>query len=299
MRTEITFQSDGITLAGHLHMPDGAGAGRPVPALVCSGPFTGVKEQVTGLYAERLAARGVAVLAFDHRNWGASGGSPRQHESAEGKLRDLADALTWLQDRKEIARDRVGALGVCLGASYVLRFAAFDPRVKAIALVAGAYNDPWAMRDAMGAETYRERLRAFAETAARQARTGDVEYIKAVTDDGGRAAMPGGEPFAYYGTARAASPGWTNRVTALSVASLVTLQARFAADFVSPTPVLVVHGKVDAFCSPESAKKTFDRMGEPKKLVWLETTNHIELYDDERYVGPAVDAVAAHFAEHL
>lgn len=57
---------------------------------------------------------------------------------------------------------RLGACGICLGASYVLKFAAFDPRVKAIALIAGAYNSPHTMRRLMGSERYRERLAYFA-----------------------------------------------------------------------------------------------------------------------------------------
>jgi hypothetical protein len=49
-------------LAGHLHIPAGAS---PSPGLVFTGPLTGVKEQVTGRYAEALAGAGYVTLAFD------------------------------------------------------------------------------------------------------------------------------------------------------------------------------------------------------------------------------------------
>jgi fermentation-respiration switch protein FrsA (DUF1100 family) len=40
-------------------------------------------------------------------------------------------------------------------------------------------------------------------------------------------------------------------------------------------------------------------MGEPKRIVWLDAKLHIDLYDNEPYVGQAVEAVIAFFAEYL
>jgi len=80
----VTFTADGLTLTGHLRVAaDGA------PAVVLTGPFTGVKEQVVGTYADALARAGFATLAFDHRNYGESGGAIRRHEDAAGRLTDL------------------------------------------------------------------------------------------------------------------------------------------------------------------------------------------------------------------
>lgn len=47
--------------------------------------------------------------------------------------------------------------------------------------------------------------------------TGEVQYIPAVATDNKRAAMMGDEPFEYYGTSRAWSPGWVNRYTIESI----------------------------------------------------------------------------------
>lgn len=60
----ITFSSEGIELAGKLRLPD---TDEPQPAVALTGPFTGVKEQVLGTYAELLAQAGLVTLAFDHR----------------------------------------------------------------------------------------------------------------------------------------------------------------------------------------------------------------------------------------
>lgn len=295
-RQQVSFTSDGLELVGDLRVPDGGG---PSPAVVLTGPLTGVKEQVAGTYAELLAEAGYVTLAFDHRNFGESGGQPRQHEDSAGKLTDLRDAVTFLRSRAEVDPERVGVCGVCLGTAYALRFSAFDPRVKALALVAGAYNDPRAMREGMGADGYRTQLLAAAEAWERVAATGELGYLPAVADDGGSAMMPGDEPFAYYGTDRATSPGWRNRVTTLSIRELITLDAAMAADFISPTPVLVVHGERDDYCGPEAAQAVYDRAGEPKRIRWLPAQLHIDLYDNPEFVGPAVAEVCAWFGEHL
>lgn len=298
VKQSVTFRSGGLQLSGDLFLPDSGSHTASLPALVLSGPFTGVKEQVTGNYARRLADHGYVSLAFDHRNFGESEGEPRQHEDPAGKLEDLADAVSFLRTLSEVDADRIGACGICLGTSYILKFSAFDPRIKAVALIAGAYNDPLVMRENMGGEQYRQQLSAFREIRQRQYETQDVEYMPAISTDG-PAAMPGQEPFDYYGTDRAKSASWQNQVTSLSIEGLITLDAASATDFISPTPLLVVHGEVDAFLSPESAKATYERAGEPKKLVWIPTTNHIDLYDQETYVQPAVEHAVDWFQTYL
>jgi fermentation-respiration switch protein FrsA (DUF1100 family) len=291
----VEFGVDGITLVGDLRVPS---AGGRAPGLVFTGPFTGVRDQVTGLYAERLAVAGFATLAFDHRNFGESGGQPRRHEDPQGKLADLRAAVSFLRARPEADPERIAAVGICLGGGYALKFAAFDPRVKAFAGIAGAYNTPYAMRSGMGRDGYRQALASLTTAAEEHDRGGQVQYLPAVAAEGA-AAMPGEEPFAYYGTSRGASAYWQNSVTRASVRELLTVDNMAGADFLSPTPGLIVHGIEDAYCSPEGAREACQRMGEPKQIVWLDAKLHIDLYDTEPYITQAVEAVTAFLTEHL
>src|SRR5688572_7271970 len=161
MTTErTTFEADGLTLVGELHLPDGAGQ---VAGVVLTGPFTGVKEQVVGTYARRMAEAGFAALAFDHRGFGESGGR-RQHEDTGGKLADLRAAVGHLAAHPAVDPQRIGLLGVCLGGGYAVRAAAFDPRVRAVAGVAGGYNSPAAFARAMGIDGYRSVLARFVDS---------------------------------------------------------------------------------------------------------------------------------------
>jgi fermentation-respiration switch protein FrsA (DUF1100 family) len=293
----VTFESDGLLLAGDLRRPS-APLDPLLPALVFTGPFTGVKEQVVGLYADLLARAGFITLVFDHRNFGASEGAPRQHEAGAGKLADLTSATSYLCSVAGVDPERVGCVGICLGAGYALRHAAFDPRIRALVTIAGAYNDPRVMRANFGIEAYRETLARHADVAQRQHDTGQIEYLPAVSLDG-EAAMAGAEPYEYYGTHRGQAESWENRISVLSLRELITIDNATSAEFIAPTPWCLIHGRTDDFCAPDDARRVFERAGEPKAIHWVDTTNHIDLYDRPTYVEPAAAIAAEWLHEHL
>ena len=187
---------------------------------------------------------------------------------------------------------------MCLGGGYAVRAGAFDPRVRAIAGVGGAYNSPVRLRAALGPEALRERLSLMIGNAEKERAGAERAYLPAVSTEG-LAIMPGQEPFDYYGTERSASAVWENRMTMDSWWQLATLDALTPAELLDHTPFLVVHGKVDAFCTPEGAQAVFDRATGPKEIHWIESTNHIDIYDRPELVDPAVERVAEFMAREL
>jgi uncharacterized protein len=257
---------------------------------VLTGPFTGVKEQVTGFYAELLSVAGFATLAFDHRGFGESGGR-RQHEDSQGKLADLRSAVSVLAAQTEVDPARIGLAGICLGGGYAIRAAAADPRVRAVAGIAGGYNSPTQMVQSMGIGGYRAALAAALERYD--------EHLPAVAPDGGEAAMGGDEPYAYYGTPRSRSPYWRNEVTRGSLHSLMTFDALGAAELLGDTPLLIVHGERDAYCSPALAQAVYDRKPGDKEILWLNASLHTDLYDNPPYVSQAAAATAAFLHRRL
>ena len=106
-REAFTFVNGTDRLVGVLYLPPDRDA---VAAVVTTGPLTSVKEQATGNYAQALAERGFAALAFDHRTFGESEGDPRQFENPEGKAGDVSAAVTALAadraDRRPSGRGR-------------------------------------------------------------------------------------------------------------------------------------------------------------------------------------------------
>ena len=280
----VTFTADGLTLVGNLAVAaDGA------PAVVLTGPFTGVKEQVVGTYAARLHERGLTTLAFDHRGFGESGGR-RAHEDSQGKLADLRAAVGLLAGHPAVDTGRVAAVGICLGGGYAVRAAATDPRILAVVGIAGAYNSPvrFSAGDPSG---YRQTLASFLERYD--------EELPAVAADRAVAAMSGDEPYAYYGTQRSTATHWENRVTYGSLHALMTFDALGAAPMLADTPLLVVHGRTDAYCAPDLAEALYTDATGPKEIRWLEAERHIDLYDVEPYVEQAADAAATFLHRHL
>jgi uncharacterized protein len=298
-REKVEFLSDGLKIVGNLFKPDNFKEGDVLPAVIVAGPMTGVKEQVAGLWAERLAKAGFLTLAFDHRNFGESEGTPRQHEDPAKKIEDLKNAISFLASLPEVDPSKIGACGISMGGGYVLQLAAWDRRIKAVTIVASGLNLGDTFLEMMGKEALIKRLEELNAARQKHYDTGEVQYIPAVATGGKPAAMTGDEPFEYYGTSRSWSPGWVNRYTTESIENLMSFNAVPYAHHVAPTPLLIIHGKNDKYCLPKFAQEVFDKAGEPKVIMWVDAPNHIDLYDVEKYLEPAVNKTDEWFNKYL
>jgi quorum-quenching protein AidA len=129
-RSRISFSSGKIELCGYLYLPDGA-QGRPVPCVVLCHGFSGTMDRLT-VHASRFANAGTAALLFDYRNFGESGGEPRQLVEIDGQQGDIRAAVAYARSRPEIDPERVALWGNSLGGGYVITVAAGDPRIAAV-----------------------------------------------------------------------------------------------------------------------------------------------------------------------
>src|SRR5215470_17576683 len=146
---EVTVQANGFTLAGTLLLPK-AGR-RPFPAVIMitgSGqqtrdeplPLPGLKEyKPFRQIAESLAGTGIAVLRVDDR---AVGGSTGRDTLAQATTSSFADdtraQVAYLRTRAEIDPARIALVGHSEGGIIAPMVAASDPRIAAIALMAGS-----------------------------------------------------------------------------------------------------------------------------------------------------------------
>lgn len=296
---KVEFLSEGYKLVGNLFRPDNFKESDRLPAVVVAGPMTGVKEQVAGLWAERLAKASFVTLAFDHQNFGESEGTPRQHEDPGKKIEDLRNATSFLASLPEVDGSKIGACGISMGGGYALQLAAWDRRIRAVSIIAAGLNLGDTFLEMMGKEALVKRLQDLNASRQKHYDTGEVQYIPAVATEGKPAAMTGDEPFEYYGTSRSWSPGWVNRYTTESIENLMSFNAVPHAHHVTPTPLLIIHGKNDKYCLPKFAQEAYDKAGEPKEIMWVDAPNHIDLYDVEKYVDPAVSKTVEWFNKYL
>ena len=129
-REKVKFHNRyGIELAGDLYLPQNA-AGKLAAVAVC-GPFGAVKEQCSGLYAEELASRGFAALAFDPSFIGESGGAVRNVASPDINTEDFSAAVDFLATQDFVDGEKIGILGICGFGGMALNAAAMDTRIKA------------------------------------------------------------------------------------------------------------------------------------------------------------------------
>jgi uncharacterized protein len=288
MSEQFEFLSGGEPIRGNLFMP----TGKPLAALVLTGPLTSVKEQASGAHARALAERGFAALAFDHRYFGESGGQPRQFENPRAKVEDIRAALVALQASPRTRGLTPAAVGVCAGAGYMAAAVAEEPSFVAFAGIAGYYAE--ATPQSIAASQARiERGRA-AERKWRE--TGVAETIPAVAPDAGDVGMPLREAYEFYGTPRGAVPNYVNGFAVQSFA----YTTRFDANGVSRSikvPTLVVHS--ENALSPPLARKFIAGLAGPHEELWLRSVGQIDFYDDPELIARAADAVAEFFRRKL
>ena len=121
----------GITLVGDLYTPKSINKGDKLPAVAISGPFGAVKEQASGLYAQKLAERGFITLAFDPSFTGKSKGTPRNVASPDINTEDFSAAVDYLTNLDIVNSDKIGILGICGFGGFAINAAAMDTRIKA------------------------------------------------------------------------------------------------------------------------------------------------------------------------
>jgi fermentation-respiration switch protein FrsA (DUF1100 family) len=291
-RADVRFDSGGLALAGHLYRPPGVGEAR-TPGIVMCGPASSVKEQTLPHYAERFADAGYTVLTFDPRTYGESEGEPRCYYDPGGIIADFGNAVSYMLTRDDV-ESQIAVVGVCMGGGYAVSAAARDRRLSAAVSVAGGFDIGGTFLANMGSDGFAQFIRQINDLATSEYASGETQYVPATAPElsGGLAFMPNPEAFSYYDrTSRSHAPSWENRVAVKSLQAYFAYNAIPDAELVAPTPLLIVHGTTDAFLWPEFAARVYEAADGDKQLTWIETHNHIELYDQVPYVTEAAERV--------
>ena len=282
---KVTFHNRyGITLAADLYTPKNA-AGK-LPAIAISGPFGAVKEQSSGLYAQKLAELSFLTLAFDPSYTGESGGTPRYVASPDINTEDFCAAVDFLSVQNNVDQERIGILGICGWGGMAINAAAIDTRIKATAAMtmydmtrvnANGYFDSentadarYQKKEAMNAQRiidYKNGTYALAGGVVDPLPEDAPQFVK--------------DYYGYYKTKRGYHPrslnsnmGW-NVTSSLSFMNFPILQ--YASEIRSA--VLLVHGeKAHSRYFSEGAYEKLT--GNNKELMIIPGANHVDLYDN-------------------
>lgn len=112
----VTYDLDGIKVAANVYTPAGYNpAEKQYPAIIVAHPNGGVKEQVAGLFAQRMAEKGYITIAADASYQGASGGEPRHTDRPWFRINDIHGMANYISHYPGVAPERIGAFGICGG----------------------------------------------------------------------------------------------------------------------------------------------------------------------------------------
>lgn len=234
----------------------------------------------------------------------ASGGEPRRHESGAAKIDDLRASVDFLIARGDVDPERIFILAICQGVNWGIEAASLDPRVKALAIVAGHYLTPEVARMYVG-DTAEARISRSREAEARFKATGEVSYIPVVsaqpTPPDPTALLTAPPIHQFY--IRWADRGpfwnfhglWENRMTAMSEAAIWSYDVRTTMARLT-TPTLMVHAD-RAASGPQIPRDLFESIpAAHKELVWLGSQNQLQFYEDPITIDQVVPHVARFFS---
>ncbi len=295
MRHDIEINAEGTILRGWLY--PAAGANDRAPAIVMAHGFSAVKEMYLDRFAETFAAAGLAVVVYDNRNLGASGGEPRQELDPWAQVRDYRHAITWTGLRPEIDAARIGIWGSSYSGGHVLAAGAIDRRVKCVVsqvpLVSGSRNLKRLIRADMIAEVRRQ----FDADRAERFRGGQPAMMPVVAENPfDPAALPTADSWEWFtSTAKLRAPAWRNEVTLRTVEMLGEYEPGDYITRISPTPLLLIIAANDHLAVADEAFAAYNRALEPKSLLVL-PGGHFDAYvnDFERASGAARDWFVRH-----
>ncbi|WP_170429590.1 alpha/beta hydrolase [Ruegeria arenilitoris] len=277
----VSFDSNGNTLKGTLYTPENASAA--LPAVVVTGAWTTVKEQMPGTYAREMAARGFAALAFDFTGWGESEGTPRFVEDPSVKTADIRTAAAFLTSLDEVDSSRISGLGVCASSGYMAAAVADDANLQKVALVAPWLHDPAMAEGIYGGPEMAASLIAASEADGAE----DTVLLGASTTD--ENAVMYQAPY-YTEEDRGLIPAYDNKFSVASWKPWLTYDAQASADRLTK-PMLMVGSPSIAL--PAGATAYEARTKAPLEKLWLgDDVTQFDFYDRKDAVTAASDAVA-------
>lgn len=143
---EVLFENaaQGFQLGGTLSLPEGEGP-FPVALLVTGSGSQNRDEEIFGhkpfkVIADHLTRKGIAVLRYDDRGIGDSGGSPARSSTADF-AGDARSAIEYLLRRSDLDHSKIGVIGHSEGGMIAFMLASSHSDISFIVSLAGSGVD--------------------------------------------------------------------------------------------------------------------------------------------------------------
>ncbi|PZR29251.1 MAG: alpha/beta hydrolase [Azospira oryzae] len=299
----VTYKLNGIDIAANVYTPADYDASKKYPAVVVAHPNGGVKEQASGLYAQRLAEEGFITIAADAAYQGASGGEPRHTDKPAFRTDDIRGMADFITRYAGVDKNRLGVLGICGGGGYTLKAAQSDKRFRAVSTLS-MFNSGQVRRNGFQNSqlaTIQERLQKASDARAQEAAGGKIIYagVASITDEEIAKTSTDlyREGYQYYYRTHA-HPNSTFLYTMSSLLDLMTWDAATNMDLINQPLLMIAGSKADTkYMTDEAFPKATN--AKSKELFILDGATHIESYWKPEYVNKAVTKLGDFFNQNL
>lgn len=307
----VSYEVEGIRVSANLYLPADYDeeSDKKYAAVTVAHPNGGCKEQVAGLYAQRLADLGYITIACDARYQGASGGEPRLRDYPSNRIEDVSGMVDYLMSLPKVDPSRIGSLGICGGGGYTLAASQTDKRIKAVATLS-MFNSGRVRRNGfLDADKagISGRLKRAAEARNKELK-GEVEYEGFLPphkdDDELRAIMEKmpentlyRDGIEYYGLSHR-HPNATGSYTTASFMKLMAFDVEDRMDLVDQPLLMIAGEKADTlYMSQDAFAKASGT--KDKELFLIPGASHIRTYWVPEYVDTAVKKLDEFFGKKL
>jgi fermentation-respiration switch protein FrsA (DUF1100 family) len=293
----IRFRSAGVTCVADLVLPE-SGAG-PWPGLVIGRGFGGVRAANLN-EATYLATAGYAVLSIDYRTFGDSEGEPRAQAFPLAHVEDFRNAISYLETRPEVTRDRIGLWGTSFAGGVALYTAAVDRRARAVVAQMPIVQGRKWLRSLRTPGQWEDLLNALDQDRHQRYETGAVTYVPLSGPYDALCAMPTHDPnmAEHFVKLKQRFPTWREDVTLESIEQVLTFDPSSVVDQIAPRAVCIVTAAGRDDVHPlDQIQEAYERCRDPRRLVLL-PYDGLDLRFDPGW-SRALDEAVAWFDLHL
>lgn len=301
----VNYKANGVDVVANIYTPANFNSNSKYPAIVVAHPNGGVKEQVAGLYAQKLAEQGYVTIAFDAAYQGGSGGLPRYVDKPANRMEDIRAAADFISQFKGVDSNRLGLLGICGGGGYSIKVAQTDKRFKVIATVS-MFNTGDVRRNGYNRtqmDSIQARLKDASDAREQEVAGGEVRYTAAFADGMTKeeiAALPFElyrEGYEYYGITHKHPNSQTNN-TVSSLIDLMGFDVNTNVDLINQPLLMIAGDKADSLYMTEEVFKNATGTNN-KELFLVEGATHIQTYWKPEYVKQISEKLTQFYNKNL
>lgn len=292
---KVEFTSHGKKLVGNLYLPKDYDGKSKLKAVVVTGAWTTVKEQMPKNYAQKLADKGYAALTFDFRGWGESEGDMRYYEDPTRKTQDIVEAVNYLSKRPEVDGSKVAGLGICASSGYMVKAYTETKKLKTIALVAPWLHDRKIVDQVYGGtKAVNGYISVGKKAKAEFNKTGKLQTMVAASATD-KSSLMFKAPY-YTEEHRGLIKEYDNKFNIASWEGWLTFDA---ISYAKKIPGKVLFVESESMALPAGSKAFKKIAGKMVQSVNLEKVTQFDFYDQKEPVNKSVESIDNYLSNNL